>query len=60
MKHRFFGFALLALAAAGFSGCSKQKSGVVVDNEKEIHIRVWESKNGIDEFIKKETNSLSS
>ena len=52
MKNRIFGFAFLALAAAGFSGCSKQKSGVVVDNEKEIHIRVWESKNGIDEFIK--------
>ena len=53
MKHRFLGFALIALAAAGFSACTKGRSGLVVENEKEIHIRVWESKNGIDEFIKK-------
>ena len=53
MKHRFLGFALIALVAAGFSACTKGRSGLVVENEKEIHIRVWESKNGIDEFIKK-------
>lgn len=53
MKHRFLGFAFIAFAAAGFSACTKGRSGLVVENEKEIHIRVWESKNGIDEFIKK-------
>lgn len=31
-----------------FSGCSKNKSS----KNKEIHIRVWETKNGIDQFIK--------
>lgn len=42
----------LVLIAAGFTGCSRNKSGSVVENPKEIHIRVWESKDGIDQWIK--------
>ena len=34
------------------SGCSKINNGSVDANSKEIHIRVWESKDGIDQFIK--------
>ena len=52
MKKRFVKYAVFALIIAGFAGCSKVKTGAVVENEKEIHIRVWESKNGIDDFIK--------
>ena len=52
MTNRFVKYTVFALALAGFSGCSKRNTGAVVENEKEIHIRVWESKNGIDDFIK--------
>ena len=52
MTNRFVKYTVFALALAGFSGCSKRNTGAVVGNEKEIHIRVWESKNGIDDFIK--------
>lgn len=52
MKNRIFTLAAISLALAGLAGCFKEKSGAVVENEKEIHIRVWESKNGIDSFIK--------
>lgn len=41
----FFGVFLLA-------SCSKSKSGSVDENTKPIHIRVWESKDGVDQFIK--------
>lgn len=43
-------FSLAALISG--TGCSKTKKGSVNEKSKEIHIRVWESKNGIDEFIK--------
>ena len=42
---------LLCFVFAG-TGCSKKRSGSVIEDEKEIHIRVWESKGGIDDFIK--------
>jgi len=41
-----------AMLLASSVSCGKGKSGAVVSNEKEIHIRVWESKNGVDNFIK--------
>ena len=46
-------FSVFALAAlTSLAGCSNVKKGSVDEKAKEIHIRVWESKNGIDEFIK--------
>ena len=43
---------LLCAVVFVFAGCSKSNSGSVDENSKEIHIRVWESKDGIDQFIK--------
>ena len=45
---------ILSVTAAALllTGCSKNKDGSVPKNSKEIHIRVWESKDGIDTFIK--------
>ena len=43
---------VLLIVVAFITGCSKNNSGSVKDNPNEIHIRVWESKDGIDQFIK--------
>lgn len=45
-------FVASLIQLALFAGCSKSSQGSVPKNEKEIHIRVWETKNGVDEFIK--------
>ena len=45
-------FAVLISFTFCITGCSKVNNGTVEDNPKEIHIRVWESKDGIDQFIK--------
>lgn len=45
-------FASLFSLTLGLTGCSEIKKGSVPKNPKEIHLRVWESKDGIDEFIK--------
>ena len=47
----FIAVSALALVIFGNS-CSNTKKGSVNEKSKEIHIRVWESKGGIDEFIK--------
>ena len=36
MKKRFVKYAVFALIIAGFAGCSKVKTGAVVENEKEF------------------------
>ena len=45
-------FSLMIIFMLCFTGCSKGNNGSVTDNPKEIHIRVWESKDGVDQFIK--------
>lgn len=52
LNRKIFSSAVCILSLAAFISCGKGKSGEVVENNKEIHIRVWESKNGIDSFLK--------
>ena len=52
MKNSLFICALILIQAAVLTSCTKGRSGKVLDDEKEIHIRVWETKNGVDNFIK--------
>ena len=51
-KIQYIAAGLLLCFAFASTACSKKRSGAVVEDEKEIHIRVWESKDGIDDFIK--------
>lgn len=52
MKTQKFKLAIIPLLIITLTACGKNKNGSVPENQKEIHIRVWESKDGIDEFIK--------
>ncbi len=53
MINRFITFAgALLFVSAFFTGCLKNDDGSVKENPNEIHIRVWESKDGVDQFIK--------
>jgi len=56
MKKSFYSKAVVVLCGvflALLSGCSKdRKDGSLDPNSKDIHIRVWESNNGPNEFIK--------
>ena len=52
MTKKLYIFALILIQTAVLTSCTKGRSGKVLDNEKEIHIRVWETKNGVDNFIK--------
>lgn len=49
----------LAVSSILLAACSKNKDGSVPENQKEIHIRVWESKDGIDTFIKQAGKSFT-
>ncbi len=45
-------FALATLPFVFMTGCGQNRDGSVKENKDEIHIRVWESKDGVDTFIK--------
>lgn len=49
---KYLAFAVTGLLLSFYTGCSKNTDGSVAEKKDEIHIRVWESKDGIDDFIK--------
>lgn len=52
LKNKTYILASLAMITLALTGCSKNNKGTSIESDKEIHIRVWETKNGVDEFIK--------
>lgn len=52
MKFRYTFLTITASLFMVLAGCDNKKSGRVPTNEEKIHIRIWESKDGIDTFIK--------
>ena len=52
MINKIFICSLILIQTVLLISCTKGRSGKVLENDKEIHIRVWETKNGIDNFIK--------